>query len=62
MHNIDFDPSALKVAGLVGTISYEILTGMTGRVPRVWSEPAVLFRSGSGVSSSGDGSGSKSKL
>ena len=26
-----------EVAGLAGTISYEILTGFTGRLPRVWS-------------------------
>jgi alanine racemase len=27
-----------EVAELAGTISYEILTGLTGRLPRVWVE------------------------
>ena len=26
-----------EVAGTAGTISYEILTGLTSRLPRVWS-------------------------
>ena len=25
------------LAGLAGTISYEILTGLTARLPRVWT-------------------------
>jgi alanine racemase len=27
-----------EVAELAGTISYEILTGFTGRLPRVWMD------------------------
>jgi alanine racemase len=29
--------SVEEVAGLAGTISYEILTGLTPRLPRVWA-------------------------
>jgi alanine racemase len=25
-----------EVAGLAGTISYEVLTGLTPRIPRIW--------------------------
>ena len=35
-----------EVANLVGTISYEVLTGITGRVPRVWSEELPPFGPG----------------
>lgn len=39
-----------EVAGLVGTISYEILTGITARVPRVWSEELPPFGGASSAS------------
>ena len=31
-HRITLD----EVAGLAGTISYEVLTGLTPRIPRIW--------------------------
>lgn len=31
-----------ELAGLAGTISYEILTGLTDRLPRVWAEDDVV--------------------